>query len=120
MKNMKNIIILMNPINFIVMKKCHDEYSIIINKKKCIDKCKNDDKYKYEYNNTYYEKCLNGTIMNDKNFICYNNKANSSEIINVNSVTSMISIINLTIYIEPVKDERDEEIRKFREKNILF
>ena len=37
-------------------------------KGKCIDKCKNDNKYKNEFNNTCYEICPNGTIPN--NYIC--------------------------------------------------
>ena len=36
-------------------KKCPDNYNKLIEKKnKCIDYCKNDDTYKYEYNNTCY------------------------------------------------------------------
>ena len=44
----------------------------MINKSKCIDECKNDDIYRYEYNNTCYEKCPNETYkLKDNNFVCY-------------------------------------------------
>ena len=34
---------------------CPNGYKIIKEKNKCIDNCQNDDKYKYEFNNTCYE-----------------------------------------------------------------
>ena len=47
---------------------CPTEYSKIINeKKKCIDNCKNDDIYKYEYNNICYEHCPNDTYITSDN-----------------------------------------------------
>ena len=49
--------------------KCPKEYNkLIINKKRCIDKCYKDDIYKYEYNDNCYEKCPNGT--NESTYIC--------------------------------------------------
>ena len=47
-------------------------YKIIGEKKKCIDDCKNDDTYKYEYNNYCYEKCPSGSYLIEDNNICYN------------------------------------------------
>ena len=44
------------------------QYKLILQKGKCIDECKNDDKYRNEFNNTCYEICPNGTIPN--NYIC--------------------------------------------------
>ena len=49
-------------------KNCPLNYKLIISEKKCIDKCINDNKYKYEYQNICYEKCPSNTI--DNNFIC--------------------------------------------------
>ena len=46
---------------------------LIIDKKKCIEDCKKDDNYKYEFNNICYIKCPNGTYLledNDNN-ICF-------------------------------------------------
>jgi hypothetical protein len=42
-------------------------------KKKCIDDCKNDDTYKFEYNNQCYKNCPEGTYeLEDKaDKICY-------------------------------------------------
>ena len=38
--------------------KCPEKYNkLVVYKNKCIDYCKNDDIYKYEYNNTCYQKC---------------------------------------------------------------
>ena len=46
---------------------CTDNYNrFIFEKSKCIDKCENDDTYKYEYNNICYEKCPKGTINSSK------------------------------------------------------
>ena len=48
---------------------CPPEQSKLISqKKKCIDECKNDNKYKNEFNNICYEICPNGTVQN--NYIC--------------------------------------------------
>ena len=39
-------------------------HKFIIQKNKCIDKCENDDIYKYEYNNICYSYCPNETYIN--------------------------------------------------------
>ena len=59
--------------NFHCNKTCPDEYNkLIVNKSKCIDRCENDDIYKYEYNNTCYSKCPKGTYkLEDDNYYCY-------------------------------------------------
>ena len=52
-------------------KICPENYNkLIINKNKCIDKCHKDDIYKYEYNDTCFENCPIGTIIDEENFIC--------------------------------------------------
>ena len=77
---------------YICTQSCPPQYSKIIEpKKKCIDDCKNDDEYIYEFNNTclkecpeynkiYYEekKCLESCNTNHIEFerICYNNLTN--------------------------------------------
>ena len=41
---------------------CLEPYNILIEqKKKCIDECKNDDEYAYNYNNTCVKKCPDNT-----------------------------------------------------------
>ena len=55
---------------------CPEQYNkLIINKKKCIDDCKRDDTYQYEYNNNCYEKCPNNTyeLENNQDNKCYAN-----------------------------------------------
>ena len=50
---------------------CPKNYSKLIrDKNKCIDKCENDDIYKYEYNNFCYSYCPNNTIVNKNSYIC--------------------------------------------------
>ena len=48
-----------------------DSNKLINDLKKCIDKCNNDDTYKYEYNNKCYTSCPDGTISSTNNqYIC--------------------------------------------------
>jgi len=61
--------------NFYCTETCPDKYKKVIEeKKRCIDLCKNDDIYKYEYDNICYEKCPNGTIVNEAKYNCYENE----------------------------------------------
>ena len=55
--------------NCTLEKKCPEEYNKLIqNKSKCIDDCKKDYTYKYEYNNKCYLSCPKGTKKN--NYLC--------------------------------------------------
>ena len=47
---------------------------LIIDKNKCIDKCENDNIFKYEYDKICYEKCPEGTFYNEENKICLDEK----------------------------------------------
>ena len=52
---------------------CPNEYNKLIKEKnKCVNNCKIDETYQYEFNNTCYIKCPNGTIelKNDNNYLC--------------------------------------------------
>jgi len=52
---------------------CPENYNkLITEKNKCINDCKRDNIYKYEYNNFCYIECPKGTIPN--NFICLEDK----------------------------------------------
>ena len=44
---------------------------LILEKNRCIDKCENDNIYKFEYKNICYQKCPNGTIYNETVKMCY-------------------------------------------------
>ena len=90
---------------------CPKNYKLIKNKSKCIDNCINDDIYKYEYNYTCYQECPNGTIQNDSNYLCYEQKYEENTIRNFIINNSTFIDISITIF----KDERDEKIEKFRE-----
>ena len=39
----------------------------VSNNGSCIDKCENDNIYKYEYNGKCYENCSNGYLLDDNN-----------------------------------------------------
>ena len=86
-------------------KNCSDGYNkTIIEKKSCIDECKKDDTYIYEYNNTCYQECPDGTISNKDNFICIDYEV----------------IETIPMNISSSKDKRDIEIEKFRGKIFDF
>ena len=42
-------------------KECPENYKLIVDQKKCINKCNEDDTYKFEYENKCYQFCPNGT-----------------------------------------------------------
>ena len=49
--------------DFHCTKICPDEYNkMIIEKKICVNNCTNDDIYLYEYNNTCFQKCPEGSF----------------------------------------------------------
>ena len=51
---------------------CPDNYKKINEKNKCIDICQKDDTYKYDFNNTCYLSCPNGTyIESNGSYLCY-------------------------------------------------
>ena len=54
---------------------CPDDYSkLVIDKAKCIDKCENDNNYKFEYDNNCFQKCPKGTITSSINYQCLGEK----------------------------------------------
>ena len=58
--------------NYHCNETCLEKYKSIPNKHKCIDECKNDVTYKYEYNNTCYNECPQNTyLLEEDNNICY-------------------------------------------------
>ena len=54
---------------------CPNNYKLIEDKNKCIDNCKNDNIYKYEYNNKCFNACQNGTylLVIDEEYFYFNN-----------------------------------------------
>ena len=49
---------------------CPQKYKLIIDTNKCIDKCKNDDLYIFEFNNTCYTECPNGAVRISEDYLC--------------------------------------------------
>ena len=43
---------------------------IIVEKNQCIDDCRKDEKYKYQYNGQCYQECPEGTSLDNSTFIC--------------------------------------------------
>ena len=81
---------------------CPKNYNkLIINENKCIDNCTNHNLYQYEYKNSCYEKCPEGTIEN--NFICYDDLSSSTNIIKeltndiIKKYREIISDFNITV-----------------------
>ena len=56
-----------------------DYPKLVPEKEKCIDKCKSDNKYSFEYNNTCYLLCPNGTIYRSNKKICYDVESISTD-----------------------------------------
>jgi hypothetical protein len=51
--------------------KCPENFHFLIEEKgKCVDKCKNDDIYRYEYNRKCFKKCPDNTTNNGNDFKC--------------------------------------------------
>ena len=85
--------------DYICSENCYGNYNkSIIGKKKCIDRCDNDDIYKFEYNNICYEDCPNGTIYNEIESKCLDEKNIPSTFIFGESTNIYNSILNTLIY----------------------
>ena len=81
---------------------CPENYiKLIPLNKKCIDECNKDRIYKYDFNNTCYEQCPNGTI-ETRDFICEKEQDesiiyNCSNYDNLIDICSVIGINNNTV-----------------------
>ena len=105
---------------------CPGRYNKLIpEKKKCIDKCKNDDTYKYEYENKCLLFCPKDTFYKENDKICHkltfiettqmitemgkeSNKITKSDLLNT------INIIPITEELPIYNEERDKNIGIFR------
>ena len=84
---------------------CPEKYNkVILDKKKCINDCKKDNTYKYEFNNQCLKSCPKDTYYNEDDKICYyyNNYMNTSdeEIKHINED----EIINTNLFINSSND----------------
>ena len=81
---------------------CPDEFSLkIIEKNKCIDKCENDNTYRYNYNNVCYKECPNNTLDDDGDLIC---KDDPNVCILTETEISVSNETNTTLEISKVLD----------------
>ena len=92
-----------NQYNCTLKKECPKEYNkLIIDKNQCIDKCSNDNIYRFEYNNSCYIICPEGTyISNFDNFLC--------EKINISECTAEEIFNNLCKTIIDNKENKNKE-----------
>ena len=82
---------------------CPNDYSkLVIEKRKCIDQCQNDNNYKYEYNNICYQTCPKGTIISSIDYHClgekniYLNEIRNNEVIYQKLKENIIDKCNMT------------------------
>ena len=82
-------------------EECPSNYSKIIDKNKCIDKCSKSTDYPYEYNNICYKECPKGSPNGDN--ICI-------EIEEINTVNTQISLSSETTdFIDKTQIEQNTE-----------
>ena len=68
-------------------KYCPLDYVLLIKEKgKCIQDCKKDDTYKFQYDNQCFKECPVNTIIDNANFICKDNNVNASTLTETNHV----------------------------------
>ena len=73
---------------------CPEQYSkLIVDENKCIKECKNDDIYKYEYNNKCYSTCPEKTSYSEINETCIDDMSNIYKCSNNND--SLVSLCNM-------------------------
>ena len=98
---------------------CPENFNKLIpERNKCIDDCKKDDYYIYEFNNSCLEKCPNGTKSNNETNICekellINMIFTTNYIDNINN-TNYTNLIPSTQYVKVLTDE-DEIILDLKE-----
>ena len=60
---------------------CPEDSKFVINeKKKCIDKCENDNIYQFQYNGQCFKECPNNTIHEDNEYICMDKNVNKCQL----------------------------------------
>ena len=79
---------------------CPEDYKLIKEKNKCINNCINDSDYKFEYNNSCYKYCPEGTLIN--NYICEDKKIYDNNIYSTNIYSS--NIFDNNIYSSNIYD----------------
>ena len=88
------------------IENCTEKYNKLIpNKNRCIDECKKDDIYIYNYQDICYNNCPNGTILSENDYICLvniietnniNPKMNNSETEKEKIIEDILKHMNIT------------------------
>ena len=110
---------------------CPEKYNkLIIDKRKCIDDCWNDSLYIYEYENSCFINCPNGSFHLENDTYCYKKKEietvfiydfditeveNTTILYDINISEFEKSTINYHLNISKVEDTRDKDIQMFLE-----
>ena len=82
---------------------CPEKYNkLILDKKKCIDKCKNDNIYQYEFENKCIISCPNGTFSEEKDKICIKKESIKNAIFYENKQTDKIEEKIKRVEISPI------------------
>ena len=101
--------------------KCPENYNKLISKKKrCIDKCTNDDTYQYEYENNCLLSCPSETFYDENDKICHKSKFIETSI-SKEITQTQIELPETNKIFETDKDlpiieidERDNNLKEFR------
>ena len=88
--------------NFYCNETCPDEINKLIReKRKCVNRCNDDNIYKYEYKKIWYKECPNSTfkIEGKEDFICYDKIPESSYFdSNINSYNKCYNTYNKCVH----------------------
>ena len=108
-----------------INKQCPDDYPELIREKnECVEKCQNDDIYRYEYKNICYEKCPNGTLAEeDDEYICHliDNSINYTIVKKDKKIESLKEDImngNMDDIINDITESKEDYVKK--ENDIIY
>ena len=83
---------LLNEYHCSEKNECPNGYKKIVEKKKCLQNCSDDENYFYEYQDSCYESCPEGTIISDVKYIC--EKISQDNCLYVDNNNECINICN--------------------------
>ena len=88
---------------------CPQQYNkLITDKNKCIDDCKKDDDYQYEYKNNCYKQCPNGTTHRENNYICFDENIKDERDIEIEIYKGTVSNFNVSENKEDIISKKDD------------
>ena len=84
---------------------------------KCIDNCKNDDTFIYEYDNICYKECPNGTLLSESNeeYLCIEGDSlSNNDKAHINSAIKELIFNNLKNYNDSYLEKKDKILKKIQ------